>query len=92
MKIKKTLSGIIIEVRIKTGCPSFSIKDGEDAFLVEVSSPPVEGKANREIIKELKKLLRADSVEIISGLKSKKKTILMRGNVDEIYEKIKSIK
>jgi len=87
---QKTLEGMVIEARVKTGCNSFSIRKVKEKFLIEVSAPPVEGKANKEIIKELKKLFKSD-VEIVKGLKSKDKIILIRVNKEEIENIIRKI-
>lgn len=89
MPVRKTLGGIIIEARIKTNCSSFSIKKrGYDIF-IEVSSPPLEGKANKEIIKELRKLLNPEEVDIVKGLKSKNKVIFVKGKPDILEEAVK---
>ncbi len=77
MSYQKTLEGILIEAKIKTGCNSFSIKKDNGKFLIEVSSSPIEGKANKEIVKELKKLFKTD-IQIVKGLKSKDKIILIK--------------
>jgi uncharacterized protein (TIGR00251 family) len=44
---------------------------------VKIRSPPLKGKANKEIIKEFSKLT-GRNVEIVSGLKSQQKTIKIR--------------
>ncbi len=88
MSYKKTLDGILIEAKIKTGCSSFSIKNVDGKIFIEVLSPPVEGKANKEIIKELRKLFKSEA-QIVKGLKSKDKVILIKGNPDEIEKIIK---
>ncbi|MBN2101604.1 MAG: YggU family protein [Candidatus Aenigmarchaeota archaeon] len=88
MTYQKTLDGILIEARIKTNCNSFSIKKDKEKFLIEVSSSPVEGKANKEIIKGMRKLFKTD-IEIVRGLKSKDKIILIKGSLDEIERIIK---
>ena len=87
--MQKTLDGILIEARIKTGCSSFSIKKSEVKFLIEVSAPPVEGKANKEIVKEMKKIFKTD-IEIVKGLKSKDKIILIKGDPDSVEGVLKT--
>lgn len=61
---------------IRTGKNKFGLSfDKEnDLLFIEVTERPDKGKANKEIIKELKKFFRTD-IELVSGLKSKEKVI-----------------
>ena len=54
-------------------------RDG--ALLVRLAAPPVEGAANRELIRLLAKRLKVpqNAVEIISGASSKSKIIRLKG-------------
>lgn len=45
---------------------------------LRTKSPPVKGEANREIEREMKRILNSE-VRIISGLKSRRKTLLIPG-------------
>ena len=69
-----------IEVRIRVIPASIKFKfpDGYDewrnAIVVRVSSPAEGNRANRELVKELKKALNAE-VEIVSGHKNPLKVI-----------------
>jgi hypothetical protein len=45
---------------------------------VKIKSPPLKGRANKEIVKEFSKLT-GRQVELVSGLKSQKKTIKIMG-------------
>jgi hypothetical protein len=71
---------MIIEVKVKPNSPKFSINI-KDKIIIHCKSPPEKNKANLEIIKELRKLFKKD-IEIISGLKSKNKKILIH-NISE---------
>ena len=55
-------------------------KDGE-AYKVKVNSPPVDGKANKELISLISKTLGISkgSIEIISGKTSRIKLLRLRG-------------
>ncbi len=55
-----------------------------DALKVKLTSPPVEGKANKELIEVLAKELgvRKKDIEIISGKSSKNKTVKITGAND----------
>ncbi|HOG17006.1 MAG TPA: DUF167 domain-containing protein [Syntrophales bacterium] len=52
-----------------------------NALKLRVAAPPVEGKANEEIVRFLAGLLglRKADVSITAGLTSKRKTVLVRG-------------
>jgi len=52
-----------------------------DTLKVRLKAPPVEGRANEECIRFLAGLLgvKKDRVRIVSGLKSKTKTIAVSG-------------
>lgn len=73
---------VVILIRVK---PSNRINrllvDKEEKFTFQVKSPPIKGKANREIIKWFSKKLHISkkSVCIIKGLKSKEKTLEIYG-------------
>ena len=69
------MNGIIIKVMVKPNSPKFSIHSNNK---LEVKSPPERGRANREIINNLRRITGCD-IEIISGLTSKRKTILIKG-------------
>jgi|GEM_PF-1051576 len=72
---RSTPEGLMINVNVKTRAPKFRLhQDGT----LEVKSPPIDGKANMEIIREFKKLLGCD-VMILMGISSKKKVLLLRG-------------
>ena len=65
----------ILKAKILTGKKEFSLEYYNNDFLiVESTEKPEKGKANKEILKKLKKFFKAD-IEIVSGLKSKEKVI-----------------
>ncbi len=74
--IEETTDGIIFHAKIKTKSKKFLISKKGDHILVEVKSPPVQGKANTEIVKELKKVLGKE-ILILKGFKSKEKVIFV---------------
>ncbi len=64
-----------------------------DILRVRVKSPPVEGKANRDLVNLLAKRLGIPkgAVEIVSGHKSKLKTIRLKGvNPAEAHEHLQA--
>lgn len=88
MGIERHKDGVLLSVRVKPSSRRFGFSEKDGTLILEVTSPPVEGKANTEIVKTLKKLLGHD-VEIASGLKGKDKRILIRGATpDEVKKKL----
>jgi hypothetical protein len=77
MKLTETKDGTIVEVFVKTNQPKFNIKIDGDEIIVFCTEEPVKGKVNKELIKELSKRLHSE-IEIISGLTSKQKRLLIR--------------
>jgi uncharacterized protein len=65
-----------LKLKVSTGKPQFklSFNEDEDLLLVEIKSSPEKGKANKEIIKELRKYFKKE-IKIVSGFKSKEKII-----------------
>ena len=68
---------LIIKVSVKTNKKKEEIKYNKEKNIYEVflKSKPVNGKANQELIKLLKKHFKAKKVEILSGLTSHIKLI-----------------
>ena len=77
MDIRETAKGVLLSVRVKTGSEMFKFGVFNDRLVIHVKSPPSENKANREIVKEMKKLFGKD-VEIVKGYTSREKIILVR--------------
>ena len=77
MNLKETKNGTIIEVFVKPNQPKFNVKLDGDEIIVSCIEEPVKGKVNKELIKELSKLFHAE-VEMVSGLTSKQKRLLIR--------------
>lgn len=61
-----------------------------DALKVKLTSPPVEGKANKELIEVLARELKVKKkdIEIVSGQSSKNKVVRISG-ITSIEERIK---
>lgn len=62
-----------------------------DAIKLRVAAPPVEGEANREVVRFLSKLLGipAGSVELLSGETGRRKVVELRGvTVDFVRSKL----
>ncbi|MBS3052724.1 MAG: DUF167 domain-containing protein [Candidatus Aenigmarchaeota archaeon] len=78
---------LILRAKIKPNSKEFRI-DMEKG-IIYCKSPPVNNKANLEIIKELKTITKRE-VKIISGLNSKNKRILINNlTIDDFKRVIK---
>ena len=86
LTITKTATGATFGVRVQPGVSKNEIIGiQEDALKIRISAPPVEGKANKALIQFLAKQLtvKQSQVEILSGHKSKTKTIQVVGEGTE---------
>lgn len=83
--IKQTENGILIEVKVKPNSKRFALTRKNEQLVLEVTSPPKEGKANLDIVKGLKRMLGRD-VKIVKGLKSKEKVIFVKSATSEEVE------
>lgn len=74
------LTVLDIAVSLKSSRPGIHITD-DDVIRVSLSSPPVDGRANAELLALFSKRLKIpkSSIEIISGRKSRKKRISIIG-------------
>jgi uncharacterized protein (TIGR00251 family) len=77
MNVKDTKDGAVIELFVKPNQPKFSIKVDGDEIVVFCTEEPLKGKVNKELIKELSKVFRAE-IEMVSGFTSKQKRLLVR--------------
>jgi len=78
MQPKEVKNGVMINVRVKPRARQFSIKQIEDQIVVEVKSPPVKGKANDDVIRELSGFFQKP-VQLLKGHKNKHKILLIQG-------------
>lgn len=80
--IKETKNGVILRIHVVPKSAKSEISGvQDDALKLKITSPPVEGKANEACIKFLSDILgvRKAQVKIVSGHKSRKKTIAIEG-------------
>ena len=85
MSIKETKDGVTLTVFVKPNSPKFKLELDGDELVVYATEEPEKGKVNKEIIKETSKLL-GFKVEIVSGLTSKQKVLLLRGTTKTVVE------
>lgn len=81
---------MILDLNVIPNQKEFKVLGLENqALKLKIKSPPLKGRANQEIEKELKKLFKT-KVTIIKGWKSKKKKVLIEKNADELLQQIHS--
>jgi uncharacterized protein (TIGR00251 family) len=78
MKLSETKDGTVVEVFVKPSSQRFEIAVEDDEIVVRCTEEPVKGRVNRELVKELSKLFHA-RVELVSGLTSRQKQLLIEG-------------
>ena len=69
--------GVLIEVHATPNARENSVEYNSGMLKVRVKEPPDKGKANKAVVKAVSKALGA--CELISGLTSRRKTLLIRG-------------
>jgi hypothetical protein len=65
---------------------------GSESIRIKLTAPPIEGKANRALIRLLASVVGVSQkdVEIVSGLRSRQKTVGIRGlAADEVLSRFK---
>ena len=75
--VKEIDEGILVDIEVSTKSNQFEIagyNEWRERIEIRIKSPPLKGKANKEIINEFSKLTKKD-VEITSGHKSRQKTL-----------------
>ena len=78
MSIAETKDGIILTIFVKPNSSKFKIKFDGTEIVVYSTKEPVKGKVNKEILKELSKILHAE-VELASGVTSRHKQLFIKG-------------
>ncbi len=76
MSIKETVDSVLITIFVKPNSPKFAIEYDKNngSILVYATEEPDKGKVNKEIIKELAKIFRAN-VTLVSGVTSRQKQL-----------------
>lgn len=78
MNVSETKDDAVIEVFVKPNSQKFEIAINDDEIVVFCTEQPVKGKVNKELVKAFSKLFHT-KVEIVSGLTSKQKRLLIAG-------------
>lgn len=81
MKVFETEEGAVFEASVKPKSKRFKVQVNEK-LLIFCRQPPINGKVNRELVKELSKIF-GGKVEIVAGHRSRTKRILVNGATEE---------
>jgi len=87
--IASTPEGVVIDVRVVPRAARAGIAGTrDDALLVRLHAPPVEGAANAELIEVIAKAFGVPrrSVTIVSGERSRNKRVAVAGVTQEVAE------
>jgi len=91
MSAAETKDGATLTIFVKPNAPKFKIEIEDSRVIVYSSEEPVKCKVNKEILKELWKLLGLRA-EIVSGLTSKQKVLLFRGTTKaQVEERLRRL-
>lgn len=87
-----TTNGIIFNVKLVPNSSFSKIVDFTDEYVrIKISSPPIENRANKELIEFCSDLFKINKskIKIISGEKSKiKKVLLSDANYSDVIQKL----
>jgi uncharacterized protein (TIGR00251 family) len=77
-------------VKVKPGCSKTSVDDLGEFLQIRLKSPPVDGKANAELIETISKLTSVPktTLEIVSGSASRQKTVFVPVEPEELSKRI----
>ncbi len=91
MKLIKSAEGDVLDVYVKPKSREFKILVEDEGLVVFSREAPVKGRVNKELVKELAEVFKR-RVDIVSGLTSSNKRILIRdASVEEVNEVLSRI-
>lgn len=90
---KETKDGIIISLKISPNASKNEIIKTDEGIKIKITALPIDGKANKALIEFLSKYSKIpkSSFEVIKGLTSKEKTLLIKTADKEKLNKIKDL-
>ncbi|MFB3889124.1 MAG: DUF167 domain-containing protein [Candidatus Bathyarchaeia archaeon] len=87
MKLTETKDGTVIGIYVKPNSPKFEVTVEGDEVVVRSTEEPEKGKVNKEIVKQLSKLFHTQ-VELVSGVTSRQKRLLIKGGTRTEIERL----
>ena len=94
IRFRETAQGITFTVRVVPRASRSEIAGEFDGALrVRLAAPPVDGAANRELIRVLAKELKVPqkAVDIVVGSASKSKTVRVCNVTEDVRERLKGL-
>ena len=94
LQIAKYKNGVTFKVKVIPNSSASKITEITEEFIkVKLNSPPVENKANKEVINLLSKTLNLPktSIELVLGDKNKLKTFYVAISEEELRTKIEKL-
>ena len=91
ISIKETADGVIFTIQVLPRSSKCEVVGVQGDYLkIKIIAPPVDGRANEECLRLLANVLgvKKDQVNIVGGLKARKKTVAIRGLKKEDVEAI----
>jgi uncharacterized protein len=82
MYMEERENGVILKLKVAPGSSRNALSQPtQDRLIVKLTSPPVEGKANKQLIKFLSKKLGVppSSISIVRGVSSREKILFVAG-------------
>ena len=83
---KETPDGLLVKTHIRPSSHKFDIKITDTSIVISTRSIARDNKANMEILKELKRLVKRN-VSLVSGVASKEKVLLIENCSIEQFKK-----
>ncbi|NOR38288.1 MAG: YggU family protein [Candidatus Thorarchaeota archaeon] len=95
--VESTADGVLLRVAVKprSRARTFIANIGVESVNLNLKAPAREGKANAELLKRVAKLLKLSTADVIlvSGSKSRDKTLLIRGvTADRVLSVLQAVK
>jgi uncharacterized protein (TIGR00251 family) len=91
LELRETADGLNLQVRVQPGAKRSKFVGAHGgAIKIAIAAPPVDGKANEELVDFLSSELdiKKSHIEIIRGQTSRDKTVLFRGLSDEVLGRL----
>lgn len=86
MKLQETAQGVVLDVKVKPNSKQFKVELDGDDIVVSCREPPLKGKVNKELLKQLSRLF-GRRVDLVSGVTSRQKRFLINGiEAEEVNE------
>ena len=92
LQVIKTANGVTFRAKVIPNSSVSKIMEVTEEFVkIKLNSPPIEGRANKEVINLLSKVLDIPktSIELVSGDKSKLKTLNVPLNEEQLRTQLK---